>query len=230
MKRILAVALSVLTFISYSISPVSAAKYSSTFYLSQTPNVGEPLVTFHGVIKPALKNAPVSIFVKLNGQWSDTRLKGNTTSSGAWKLEALATALEAQVTYRALIMIGKTKVYSPSKTITIKQPPTLSAADKESLIAMMGPGGRIHGMDISRWQHPNDATIDFAKSYAAGIRFVLIKGSDSRDEADLLAKKYLVMDRNAAQAAGIYTGFYHYAVLPNTSDRAALIEIGRAHV
>ena len=223
MKRILAVALSVLTFISYSISPVSAAKYSSTFYLSQTPNVGEPLVTFHGVIKPALKNAQVSIYVKLNGQWSDTRLKGNTTSSGAWKIEAIATALEAQVTYRALIMIGKTKVYSPSKTITIKQPPTLSAADKESLIAMMGPGGRIHGMDISRWQHPNDATIDFAKSYAAGIRFVLIKGSDSRDDADLLAKKYLVMDRNAAQAAGIFTGFYHYAVLPNTSDRAALI-------
>ena len=98
MKRILAVALSVLTLISYSISPVSAAKYSSTFYLSQTPNVGEPLVTFHGVIKPALKNAQVSIYVKLNGQWSYTRLKGNTTSSGAWKIEAIATALEAQVT------------------------------------------------------------------------------------------------------------------------------------
>ena len=26
------------------------------------------------------------------------------------------------------------------------------------------------------------------------------------------------MDHNAAQAAGIYTGFYHYAVLPDVTD------------
>jgi GH25 family lysozyme M1 (1,4-beta-N-acetylmuramidase) len=58
-------------------------------------------------------------------------------------------------------------------------------------------------MDISRWQHPNDATIDFVKAYSSGIRFVLIKASDSRDDADVLAKKYVVMDRNAAQAAGM---------------------------
>ena len=57
----------------------------------------------------------------------------------------------------------------------------------------------------------------------SGIRFVLIKASDSRDDADVLSKKYVVMDRNAAQAAGIFTGFYHYAVLPNTDDSAALI-------
>jgi len=208
---------------SFSLSPVSAAKYSSTFSLSQTPSVGEPLVTFHGVIKPALRNAPVSIFVKLNDAWVDTRLKGVTTSSGAWKIEAVATALEAKVSYRALVMIGKTKVYSPSKSITIKQQPSLSVANESELIALLGPGGRIHGMDISRWQHPNDATIDFVKAYSSGIRFVLIKASDSRDDADVLAKKYVVMDRNAAQAAGIYTGFYHYAVLPNTSDRAAII-------
>jgi len=208
---------------SFSLSPVSAAKYSSTFSLSQTPSVGEPLVTFHGVIKPALRNAPVSIFVKLNDAWVDTRLKGVTTSSGAWKIEAVATALEAKVSYRALVMIGKTKVYSPSKSITIKQQPSLSVANESELIALLGPGGRIHGMDISRWQHPNDATIDFTKAYSSGIRFVLIKASDSRDDADVLAKKYVVMDRNAAQAAGIYTGFYHYAVLPNTSDRAAII-------
>jgi GH25 family lysozyme M1 (1,4-beta-N-acetylmuramidase) len=208
---------------SFSLSPVSAAKYSSTFSLSQTPSVGEPLVTFHGVIKPALRNAPVSIFVKLNDAWVDTRLKGVTTSSGAWKIEAVATALEAKVSYRALVMIGKTKVYSPSKSITIKQQPSLSVANESELIALLGPGGRIHGMDISRWQHPNDVTIDFVKAYSSGIRFVLIKASDSRDDADVLAKKYVVMDRNAAQAAGIYTGFYHYAVLPNTSDRAAII-------
>ncbi|NBY38161.1 MAG: lysozyme M1 (1,4-beta-N-acetylmuramidase), partial [Actinobacteria bacterium] len=223
MRKLFSILLIGIVLSSFSLSPVSAAKYSSTFSLSQTPSVGEPLVTFHGVIKPALRNAPVSIFVKLNDAWVDTRLKGVTTSSGAWKIEAVATALEAKVSYRALVMIGKTKVYSPSKSITIKQQPSLSVANESELIALLGPGGRIHGMDISRWQHPNDATIDFVKAYSSGIRFVLIKASDSRDDADVLAKKYVVMDRNAAQAAGIYTGFYHYAVLPNTSDRAAII-------
>ncbi len=53
--------------------------------------------------------------------------------------------------------------------------------------------------------------LDFVKKYKAGLRFVMIKASDSRDEADALALKYVIMDRSAAQAAGIYTGFYHYA-------------------
>jgi GH25 family lysozyme M1 (1,4-beta-N-acetylmuramidase) len=50
------------------------------------------------------------------------------------------------------------------------------------------------------------------------MRFVFIKASDTRESADLLAIKYAAMDHHAAQAAGIYTGFYHYAVLPDVSD------------
>ena len=45
-------------------------------------------------------------------------------------------------------------------------------------VEALGPGNRIHGMDISRWQHPYGAAIDFKKMYDAGVRFVLIKGSD----------------------------------------------------
>jgi len=54
--------------------------------------------------------------------------------------------------------------------------------------------------------------------YEAGMRFVFIKASDTRESADLLAVKYAAMDHHAAQAAGIYTGFYHYAVLPDVSS------------
>ena len=54
--------------------------------------------------------------------------------------------------------------------------------------------------------------------YEAGMRFVFIKASDTRESADLLAVKYAAMDHHAAQAAGIYTGFYHYAVLPDVTD------------
>ena len=92
---------------------------------------------------------------------------------------------------------------------------------------LIGPGGRIHGADISRWQHPNDKAIDFQKMHAAGIAFVMIKASDTRDDADLLSVKYLKMDRSGAQDAGIYTGFYHYAVLPNVTSPSAIARDAR---
>ena len=97
-----------------------------------------------------------------------------------------------------------------------------------SKITTQGPGNRIHGMDISRWQHPYDKPIDFKKMYDAGVRFVLIKGSDTIDASDAQARKYMPSDRAAAQAAGIYTGFYHYATLPDTSKKDVLIADAKA--
>ena len=95
-------------------------------------------------------------------------------------------------------------------------------------IEFKGPGGRIHGTDISRWQHPNGKLINFKKKRAAGMNFVMIKGSDTRDEADALAYKWLKIDREAAQAAGLYTGFYHYAVLPNVATKSLVIKDAKA--
>ena len=97
-----------------------------------------------------------------------------------------------------------------------------------SKIVTQGPGNRIHGMDISRWQHPYDKPIDFKKMYDAGVRFVLIKGSDTIDKSDAQARKYMPADRAAAQAVGIYTGFYHYATLPDTSKKDVLIADAKA--
>ena len=214
--------------ISTQLIPVSAANFTSTFSVSQTPSATEPLITFHGVIKPVLKNAVVKIFVKLDEKWVDTRLRTNSTSSGAWKIEANATAQSTKVSYRAKILVGKYTANTVIKSLTIKPLPSISEADPASLIALAGPGGRIHGADISRWQHPNDKPIDFAKMYGAGIRFVMIKASDARDDSDIPSLKFLLNDRNAAQAAGIYTGFYHYAYLPNTADPALVIRDAKA--
>ena len=99
------------------------------------------------------------------------------------------------------------------------------AADDLSLV---GPGGRLHGADVSRWQHPNDKPINFKKMHDAGLSFVMIKASDTRYDADRLALKYVKMDREAAQEAGIYTGFYHYAILPNVTSSAAITKDARA--
>jgi lysozyme len=91
-----------------------------------------------------------------------------------------------------------------------------------------GPGNRIHGVDISKWQHPYDKPINFTKMAKAGIRFVMIKGSDSNPIADLTAKRYLKMDRDAAQAAGLFTGFYYFAYLPDTTVKAEIIADAKA--
>lgn len=109
-------------------------------------------------------------------------------------------------TLSAAIFLAFT-LHSPAQAVELKQ---------------LGPGNRIHGADISRWQHPNDKEIDFVKMASAGVDFVMIKASDTRDDADQLSVKYLKNDRAAAQAAGIYTGFYHYAILPNVTSPSAI--------
>ena len=208
------------------LSPVVAATTSSTFYLSQISDYEESTLTFRGLIKPKVKNAVVSIYVKLPQGWKDTKLRAKSNSSGAWLVSTKAAASDGAVTYRARIAIGKKIVTTAAKSITVKTLPKLSAP--EVLIDLLGPGGRIHGTDVSRWQHPGDKPIDFVKMYSAGIRFVMIKASDTRDDADALSLKYLLSDRAGAQAAGLYTGYYHYAILPNTTDREAVIRDAKA--
>jgi lysozyme len=132
------------------------------------------------------------------------------------------------VKYRAVASTPNKSTVSATRSIRIRAQASMSNADPTSLIAETGPGGRIHGMDISRWQHPSNAPIDFAKMYSAGIRFVMIKASDTKDPADAQALKYVSIDHNSAQAAGIYTGFYHYATLPDSTDPTIVIEDAHA--
>lgn len=206
-----------------SLPTANAVSSKLTLTVKQTPNLVEPLLTFYGTLTPKKSGLTVKIQSEINGKWADTRFSTKTTKLGTWKLETVVTAQDSIFKYRAKVTLGTKAIYSTSKTITVKVAAEISALDPTLAVEALGPGGRIHGVDISRWQHPNDARIDFAKMYAAGIRFAMIKASDTRDDADALSLKYLLIDRPAAQAAGIYTGFYHYAILPNTSDPTAII-------
>jgi len=200
-------------------APQSVAATSLlTMSVKQTPSASETLLTLYGNLKPNRSGTIVKIQVDTNGKWTTTRFTTRVTKVGTWKVTALATALNANVRYRAVSVIAGKSLYSPIRSITVKQQPEISNADPAQFIDLTGPGGRIHGADVSRWQHPNDKQIDFVKMYEAGMRFVFIKASDTRESADLLAVKYAAMDHHAAQAAGIYTGFYHYAVLPGVTD------------
>jgi len=220
------VAMIAATLVAPLLTPATAATWSSTFFLTQTPSFPESQITFHGVIKPRIKSALVGIDVRLPSGWKTTRLSTKSTSSDAWKIRANLTAFDADATYRARFTVKGKSLTTKTRSISIKPTPALSSPT--DLLALTGPGGRIHGTDVSRWQHPGDKPIDFVKMYNAGIRFVIIKASDTRDEADTLALKYLLMNRNAAQAAGLFTGYYHYAVLPNTTDSEAVIRDAKA--
>ena len=200
-------------------APQSVAATSAlTMSLKQTPSASETLLTLYGNLKPNRSGTIVKIQVDTNGKWTTTRFTTRVTKVGTWKVTALATALNANVRYRAVSTIAGKALYSPIRSITVKQQPEISNTDPAQFIDLTGPGGRIHGADVSRWQHPNDKQIDFVKMYEAGMRFVFIKASDTRESADQLSVKYAAMDHHAAQAAGIYTGFYHYAVLPDVTD------------
>ena len=200
-------------------APQSMATNSTlSMQIRQTPNASETLLTMYGNLKPNKSGTTVKIQVDMGGKWRTTRFTTKVTKVGTWKVTALATALNAQVRYRAVSVIAGKSLYSPIRAITVKQQPEISNTDPAQFIDLLGPGGRIHGADVSRWQHPDDKPIDFVKMYQAGMRFVFIKASDTRESADLLSVKYAAMDHHAAQAAGLYTGFYHYAVLPDVTD------------
>jgi len=223
MKKVISVLVMSLALFSVQTVSTNAATSKLSLTVLQTPGGEEPVVTLYGNLKPAKSSVKVEIQIQLNGKWQDTRFSTRTAKVGTWKVVAVATALNAQVKYRAKVRLGSKTVYSNIREITVRSVPEISNAASTVMIDQLGPGGRIHGTDVSRWQHPNGAPIDFVKKYSAGMRFVMIKASDTRDEADALALKYVIMDRLAAQAAGMYTGFYHYAVLPDVRTDAEVV-------
>ena len=221
MRKILTLVLS-LSLITIGI-PASYAASVLTLNIKKTPTLGEPKVTLYGQIKPASSNTMVKIEVKLNGKWGKTSLATKTKLGGSWKVEVVSTVLSGSATYRAFAVSNGRAIYSNSKPLVIDAESEISQADPALLIKLSGPGSRVHGVDISKWQHSGGKLIDFTKMYNAGVRFVMIKASDGRDSSDIDARKWLSIDMDAAQAAGLFTGFYHYAYLPNSTDPATVI-------
>ena len=201
----------------------SASKAIISLALSQTPTQSRTVVTLYGTVKPARSGLLVRVQVNKSGSWHDTNLTTKSTKAGTWKVVADATPSSDAVKYRVRSSFAGVMIYSTSRSIIIKPLPEITTAEADLVIDQLGPGKRIHGADISRWQHPNDKPIDFVKMYEAGMRFVFIKASDTRESADLLSVKYAAMDHYAAQAAGIYTGFYYYSILPDVQTREEII-------
>jgi GH25 family lysozyme M1 (1,4-beta-N-acetylmuramidase) len=206
-----------------------ASKTTVSLSVQSTPNAGESLVTFYGQVKPATK-ARIEISSFDGIAWKVTPFKTTSSSSGAWRITAVATAIKAEGQYRATAYIKNKRTISKPANFKVDNSKTFSDHNAMFITAETSKltGGRIKGSDVSRWQHPNDQPIDFKKMFDAGMRFVIIKGSDAQEKADIETMRWLVSDRNAAQAAGLYTGMYHFAYLPNSTDRDYVIRDAKA--
>ena len=65
----------------------------------------------------------------------------------------------------------------------------------------------INGPDVSSWQHPGGAAIDWAAVRAAGQPFAFVKAT----EDTTYANPYFATDWAAIKAAGMFRGSYHFA-------------------
>jgi GH25 family lysozyme M1 (1,4-beta-N-acetylmuramidase) len=80
----------------------------------------------------------------------------------------------------------------------------------------------LKGFDISAWQHPAGAEIDWTKAKAAGFDFVIIKCS----QGETYKNPYGLSDALAASKAGLLVGAYHFAEPSlNTAETQALYAV-----
>lgn len=66
--------------------------------------------------------------------------------------------------------------------------------------------GDVLGVDVSGWQHPGNAPIDWHKVAESGIRFAIVKATQGLNFENL----WLHRDLSDARAAGLLLGAYHY--------------------
>ena len=180
-----------------TISPVSFTLY------------GRQTLTLQGNVGQICHEHPVHISRKQGAIWRDLG-KASVSQSSQWRLDTKVPNVASSVVYRA--SCGAQYSASLVRKIT-----------KTSTISYSGPGRRIVGLDISRWQHIPRQTINFEQMADAGISFVIIKASDGYGPEDTIAKKYVIDDARRAKAAGLIVGYYHMISVPTGNARATLI-------
>ena len=180
-------------------------------YALESPTVrsGEP-INIAGAIAPAANNVTLQLqtFNKKKKNWRRAATT-KTAQDGSFAFSVAAPAKSDTYRYRIVSTKGISSTIQ-TKRFNVQVAP---------LIEGLGPGGRILGADISRWQHPGNAPINFTQMYNSGVRFVFVKSSDGLPtnfrDAHTVAVRWSNEDVPAARAAGILVGLYHFAWVPN---------------
>lgn len=193
--------------------------------------------TMYGRFDNVGANVQVTLQQQVAGVWTELP---NLVTYGefAWSARFKVPDVPGSYLYRVMATGSLGTATSRSANINVVAP-SVRPMDR------LGPGSPagIWGMDVSRWNHMAGDTnkdgkvdinddgkpIDFTKSYQAGARFVYIKGTDGSASGvgQMWADKFAASDRKAAQAAGLYTGYYHFIGMVETNNRALLVADAR---
>ena len=189
--------------------PAQAAKSSVSMTAIPASLVAGQSVKVSGKTTGGLKGAKVKVQIKTGKSWKTVKTVTSKKSTGAWSATFKAPKATAKMSVRAV---------SGSKISKVQAAPVLAIVNA----LPVGPGNRLLGLDISRWQSGSQP-IDFNRMAAAGVSFAFIKGSDGMASEDALAVPHVTSWAPSAKAAGILVGYYHRARLPVTSDSNAII-------
>ena len=171
-------------------------------------------ITLSGKTTGGLKGSKVKIQIKKGKKWKTLKTVKSKKKGGAWSATITAPASNLALSIRAISGSKKTKVQSTAVVAPLN-------------IVTAGPGSRILGVDLSRWQSIGEA-LDFNKMAASGVAFAFIKGSDGLASEDALAIPHVTAWAPAAKAAGILVGYYHFARIPVTVDPNVIVADAQA--
>jgi GH25 family lysozyme M1 (1,4-beta-N-acetylmuramidase) len=196
------------------------------------PEAAGTTVNLVGTFKDTGRSISIVVEMLQQEVWLPTQTPV-TVGDSAWTAQLTLPTEVGVYSYRVVATTARGVAYSKELSYTVLPSST-------ELIPAFGPGvsPRIWGIDVARYQHMYDTNgdgkadindeglpIDFVKAYAKGLRYVFIKASDGyvasdgTTLADDYAKKFALMDRGPAQAAGIFTGLYHFpGMVVTTSD------------
>lgn len=161
-------------------------------------------ISLSGKTTGGLKGSKVKIQIKQGKKWKTVKTVKSKKKGGKWSAKITAPASTPALSIRAISGSKKTKVQSTAVVAPLN-------------LAAVGPGSRILGVDLSRWQNIGEA-LDFNRMAAAGVAYAFIKGSDGLASEDVLAIPHVTAWAPAAKAAGILVGYYHFARIPVTAD------------
>lgn len=176
---------------------------------SVSVRAGQPINAI-GAITPAVANVTLQMqaYNKKNKKWKRVATT-KSAADGSFVLSATAPTKSDTYKYRIVSTKGIASKIE-TKGFDVQVAP---------LIEAFGPGAKILGADISRWQHPGNAPINFTQMYNSGVRFVFVKASDGLPtdfrDAHQVAVRWSNEDVPAASAAGLLVGIYHFAWVPN---------------
>ena len=200
----LALALSLLT-----LPSEAATRRSVTMSPVPTSLVAGQQVTLSGKTTGSLKGSKVKIQFYVGKKWKTLNTVKSEKKTGKWTAVVSVPKTIKKVSIRAVSSGKRTKIQKSA----IIAPLNLVAT---------GPGSRILGVDLSRWQS-SENDIDFIRMAKGGVAFVFVKGSDGLASQDDLAAQYAKRWSPAAKTAGILVGYYHFARIPTTTSPKQIV-------